>query len=320
MTLDIIVPHYKEPWETCKYLFDTIGTQRSVPLELVRVIVVNDGDSTIEIPDYPYEIVYLVKEHEGVSAARNYGLDYSNADYVMFCDCDDGFVSNYGLHLIFSAMQEGTDYIYSNFIEETFDEGGNPTITNHNVDFTFVHGKAYRREFLVKHNLRFNPDLTIHEDAYFNMVSYVTAKNDGTTKHVDTPFYVWIWNKDSVVRRNRKDFVLKTYRDVMLSRFAICEDLKARGYEEDYIMAVCMTVMNSYYDFQKPSYRKAINEKYLRSAEKEFKAYWAKYKDVFNDCTNEKIAVVATAARTIARQNGLLLEQETLYEFLKRMS
>ena len=121
MKLDIIVPRYKEPWELCRYLFDTISTQRGVPRVNYRVIVVNDGDEDVldesVFSGYPYEIEYLVKPHGGVSDTRNYGLRYSDADYVMFCDADDGFLNNYALHLIFGAMQEGFDFLCSKFIE-----------------------------------------------------------------------------------------------------------------------------------------------------------------------------------------------------------
>ena len=72
MTLDIIIPHYKEPWETCKYLFDTIATQRGIDFKDIRALVVNDGDCILSesaFCDYPYKVEYLVKEHGGVSAA-----------------------------------------------------------------------------------------------------------------------------------------------------------------------------------------------------------------------------------------------------------
>ena len=63
MTLDIIIPHYKEPWETCKYLFDTIATQRGICFDNVKAIVVNDGDCLLDeehFKGYPYQIEYLL--------------------------------------------------------------------------------------------------------------------------------------------------------------------------------------------------------------------------------------------------------------------
>ena len=321
MTLDIIVPHYKEPWETCKFLFDTIATQKGIYFGNIKVIVVNDGDCVLSddcFDGYPYTIEYLKKEHGGVSAARNYGLDHSTADYVMWCDIDDGFLSNYGLHLVFSAMQEGYDYISSNFVEETFTDNNTPTIVRHDNDFTFMHGKVYKRSFLVDHDLRFDPAMTIHEDGYFNTVALVTAQKEGKMKCIETPFYLWVWNNNSTVRSNRDDFVLRTYDKLMQTRIGACEQLKSRGYDKEFKTSVCMTVLNSYYDFQKPSYHVAKNQKHLRSAENAFKGFWDKFGEVFKNCTNQQISDIAQAARANACKNGMLMEQESLKAFVKR--
>lgn len=323
MRLDIIIPHYKEPWDLCKYLFDTIATQRGVLFDNIRVIVVNDGDFVVLneklFEQYPFEVKYLVKEHGGVSAARNYGLDHSDADYVMFCDIDDGFLSNYGLHMMFSAMQEGLDTVCGSFIEETWDRDGSPIIVPHSRDLTFVHGKLYRRQFLVDNNLRFDPSLTIHEDGYFNMLTYAVATKVGKVKNIDTPFYIWRWNGDSTVRRDSTDFVLKTYDHVMRARIALCDELKKRDLMDEYEISVCMTVCNSYYDFQKPPYRTQANQKYVREAEKSFKRFFDRHGKAFLNATNQRVGEIAKAARDNACKNGLLMEQEDIRSFLKRI-
>ena len=324
MKLDIIVPRYKEPWELCKYLFDSIALQRGIPFECVKVTVVNDGDEDVldraVFDGYPYQVEYITKPHGGVSDTRNAGLERSEADYVMFCDTDDGFLNNWGLHLIFSAMQEGFDLLVANFVEETFTaEEKAFTIINHDQDLTFMHGKVYRRQFLLDHDLWFDPTMTLHEDGYFNMLVYATAQHEGKIKNISTPIYLWRWNDNSVVRSNRKDFVLKTYPDVMLTRLGISAELKRRGYEEDYVTSVCMTVLNSYYDFQKTSYHVRENAKYLKEAEKAFKGYWKKYGKVFTNCTNQKIAEIARVARENAYKNGMLFEQQDLKSWLRHI-
>lgn len=322
MTLDIVTPHYKEPWETCKYLFDSIMLQRGVPFDNIRVLVVNDGDCLLDednFKPYPYRIEYLPKEHGGVSAARNYGFDHATADYVMFCDIDDGFLSNYGLHAIFAAMQEGFDFLCSNFLEETFTEDGHMTIIRHDKDMTFMHGKVYRREFMVEKNIRFRPDMTIHEDGYFNTVAYAVAAREGKVRFIETPLYLWRWNGASTVRQNVKDFVLRTYDHVMLTRDGACEELKKRGYDEDFEIGVVMTVLNSYYDFQKTSYYTPENRRHLQNAEKAFRRFWMKYRNVFTNCTNMKIAEIAVAARENAVKNGMLMEQTDIRTFLKHI-
>ena len=320
MTLDIIVPRYKEPWELCRYLFDTLATQRGVPFENVHVIMVNDGgedvlDSSV-FEGLPFSVEYLIKPHGGVSDTRNAGLLHSTADYVMFCDADDGFLNNYGLYLLFSAMSENADYITSCFVEETFDQEGNNVIIRHDNDYTFMHGKAYKRTFLMEHELLFDPAMTIHEDGYFNTVAYVTAKHEGIVKVIDTPFYLWRWNDNSTVRREKEDFVLRTYQQLMQTRLGATEQLKKRGYEEEFRTTVGMTVLNSYYDFQKTSYCISKNAKYRMTAEKAFHTFWKAYKSVFNDLTNAEVSAIAVAARDNAVKNGMLFEQESLRNFL----
>ena len=324
MTLDIIAPHYKEPWETCKFLFESLALQRAIPWENVKVIVVNDGDDTsldeVDFGKYPYRVEYMKMPHSGVSTARNHGLDHSTADYVMFCDIDDGFLNNYGLHMLFAAMQENFDFLISNFVEETYTQQEHAkVIFPHDQDLTFMHGKVYRREFLVTHELRFDPRLTIHEDGYFNMLVNVEAENKGTVKKITTPFYLWCWNDNSTVRRNKEDYVLRTYDHVMNVRTATCRELKRRGYDKQFELAVGMTVLNSYYDFQKTSYHVAKNQRYLRMAEKAFKAYWDEFKKVFYNLTNMQIADVAKVARANAVNNGMLMEQTDLKSFLKHI-
>lgn len=322
MKLDIVIPHYKEPWEVCHYIFDTLATQRGFDFNDFRVLVVNDGDCLIDeenFKKYPYEIRYLVKEHGGISAARNYGLDHSDADYVMFCDCDDGFLSNFGLRLIGAAIEEGFDFCVSNFVEETKDDAGKYVIVRHDKDMTFMHGKVYRRQFLVDNDLRFDPAMTIHEDGYFNMLVFVVAKNTGKIKYIDTPFYLWRWNDNSTVRSVKEDFVLKTYENVIQTRIGLCQQLKARGYEDEFRTSVCMTVLNCYYDHQKASYHVAKNAKYLRKSEKEVKKFYDMYGSVFNDLTNGEIAEVANNARANAYKNGLLMEEQTLKEFIRHI-
>ena len=98
MTLDIIIPHYHEPWSLCKPLFDSIALQCGVNWENIGVIVVNDGvEGTLAdylFAGYPYHIKHIVQIHSGLSATRNRGLDESKADYVMFCDSDDQFLNS----------------------------------------------------------------------------------------------------------------------------------------------------------------------------------------------------------------------------------
>lgn len=322
MKLDILVPHYKEPWETCKFLFDSIAVQRGIDFKDISVIMAQDGtEGQIEIPvaDYPFGISRVVMNHGGVSAARNFALDCSDADYVMFCDADDGFLNNYGLHLVFSAMQEGYDIIGSCFVEEQRDEEGNYKIIRHDKDVTFVHGKAYRREFLFENNIRFDKRLTIHEDGYFNCLAHTIAEN---TKTIETPFYLWKWNDDSTVRRDKEPtkFVLRTYDKLMDCRIALAEELQKRGYINEFQDTVIKTFLDSYYDFNKPTYLNNENKKLRVAGEKAFKRFFDKFYRDWCEAAIPRKGEIAFIARANAYNHGMLMEQITIKDWLKHIS
>lgn len=321
MKLSIIVTRWKEPWEVCHYLFDSIAIQRGIDLDDIEVVVVNDGkedllDEAIFV-EYPFKVRYLPKEHGGVSAARNFGLDNAKGEYVMFADCDDMFLNNYGLHLVFGAMNEGFETLISAFIEEQKVENEDGSLTwriiNHDKDVTFIHGKVHNRAFLIANDLRFNENLTVHEDGFFNTLVTTIATN---RRVVSTPFYLWRWNDESTVRKDREDYLLKTYSNLMDCRKAMCDELNERGYINDFIDCVVKTVFDSYYDFQKPNALNPKNKKLVEAAEKAFRSFYLKYADVYKECAIQRVAELMCMSRTNAFMNGLRVEQKTITEWL----
>lgn len=320
MRLDIVVPRYKEPWEVCKYLFDSIALQRGVDLDDISVIVVNDGEDDVldasQFSEYPFRIDYIIKPHGGVSNTRNAGIDACDADYIMFCDIDDGFLNNYGLHLLFSAMQEKPKMIASSFVEEVKD-GASYRIVLHEKDPTFIHGKAYRRDFLQENDIRFDDDLTLHEDSYFNNLALAYAGED--KKEISTPFYLWRWNDASTVRRDTGNFLLKTYPKLVQVRTRICEEMKSRGFEDVYKLCLVKTITDFYYDFQKPNFNRSENRRDIREAERAIRGFYMRFQKDFLRVENGYIADVAQASRNIARRNGFLMETRTLKDWLKHI-
>jgi len=317
MRLSILVPRYKEPWDTCKSLFDSIALQRGIDFNEIEAIVVNDGDEDILPEDvfkpYPFKVTYKVESHGGVSATRNKALDMANGEYVMFCDIDDMFLNNCGLNLIFKSTQSNPDMIISSFIEENGQTGSDYKMVRHDKNLTFVHGKVYRKAYLIDKEIRFRDDLTIHEDGYFNYIASVCAD---TKQEITTPIYLWKWNAESTVRVDPENYVLKTYDHLMRCRKAICEELYSRGYISEYIDAVCKTVIDSYYDFNKTAYIDPKNSKEVRIAERAFKKFYEQFGQDYREANITRIAELMAISRTLAFANGLRVEQKTLNEWL----
>ena len=325
MNLDIIVTHYKEPWSVGKGLFDSIAMQRMINFDDIRVILVNDGEenafSDMSWNVYPFEIHQISIKHGGVSRARNAGLDASDSDWVMFCDFDDGFSNIYGLYLIFCAMHEDKyDTIWSCFTEETKDADGNLILVPHKRDWVFIHGKAHRRQYLVENNIRFHPKLTIHEDVFFTMLTQ-TICDESRVGGIQTPFYVWKWNDNSVVRKdNMDDYILFSYEHLIRQRIALTEEYLKRGMAESALTCIVKTVVDTYYDCQQYTWRLPETRELVHKAENWFAAYLKRYAKYYAEANTRIIAGVARSARENAVKKGtFLMEYETLKDWTQHI-
>lgn len=315
MKLSLVITHYNEPVEVVEPLFTSIRQQRLVPWSEVEIHIVEDG--TMHIPDelvdgYQCAVYHHRPEHGGVSAARNYGLERANGEYVMFCDCDDMFLNMLGIHLVLTAMENKPDIINSSFIEETKTPEGELRIVRHDNDRQFVHGKAFRRAFLQRESIRFDKDLTVHEDGYFMQLAFAIGKG---VKNIETPFYLWCWREGSICRQD--EFVLKTYTELLRVRNALSEKFKSKGMMDNYKSSVLATFVFTYYDFQKPAFNDPNNSEYIVPARKAARKFWRKYKDVVKGANRREIADAMHAGRILAYKGGMLYETMTLLQFIK---
>ena len=223
MILQILIPQYKESNETIKKLLDSIALQRNVNFDEIGVIIVNDGSevhlSRAFLNTYPFEIKYIINEHKGVSAARNTALRNATADYIMFCDADDMFYHSLAVQLIIKeAKEKHYDCLYSTFVEETPDTNhkGKFIYSARQQAFVFVHGKIYRREFLLEKDIWWDEELTLHEDGYFNGLALARVPKDKLV-YCNEPFYMWCNNGGSVSRQS-PTFVLDTYDQNLIAQ------------------------------------------------------------------------------------------------------
>ena len=324
MTLDIIVTHYKEPWSVGKPLFDSIAMQRMINFDDIRVLLVHDGEQEgidEENVHFPFPFHQMWIPHGGVSKARNAGLDASDADWVMFCDFDDSFSNIYGLYLIFCAMNEDKyDTLWSCFTEETKDADGKLILVPHQRDWVFIHGKAHRRQYLVENNIRYHEKLTIHEDVFFNMMAQSVCKPDRVGS-IKTPFYVWKWNDNSVVRKDgAEDYILLTYDHLIRQRIALTEEFLKREMMEEALTAVVKTVIDTYYDCQQATWRTPKNKSLLHKAENWFAAYLKRYANYYTQADIKLISGIAKASRENALNKGtFFMEAETLKDWLQHI-
>ncbi|MBR2680483.1 MAG: glycosyltransferase [Exiguobacterium sp.] len=316
MKLQILIPQYRENDDVVKPLLDSIAIQQNVDFNEVGVIIVNDG-SDVHLSDelirrYPFEIQYVLAKHGGVSATRNEALDRSTAEYVMFCDADDMFENVCALWVIFREMEGGGfDSLVSSFIEETRIDG-KPSYITREMDSTFVHGKVHRRQYLIDQHIRWNPELTIHEDSFFNIQCLnLTPK----VKYCKQPFYLWRWRDDSVCRRDPK-YILKTYNNMIDSNNALVAEFEKRRQIEKARFYVCFMIFDAYYLMNKPEWVNQENREYRDATERRFADYYRKHKRLWDEETDQVKMQISQGVRGRSVNEGMMMESQTINRWL----
>ena len=322
MKLQILVPQYKETEEVIKPLLDSIEVQQNVNLKKdIGVIIVNDGTnvrlSKKFLKRYSFPIEYHLHSHKGVSATRNACLDYATADYVMFCDADDMFYNACGLYIVFNEINNGGfDTLVSAFIEESH----NPytkevNYINHEMDSVFVHGKVHNRKFLLDNNIRWNEDLTIHEDSYFNCLCQRLGKE---VTYSPTSFYLWKWRDASVCRHDPK-YILKTYNNMLDSSTALIDQFIKRGRIEDAQFFATNMIYDAYFTMNKDEWLNQENKEYRHNTELRFKEYWITHKELHDSIPNEIKTQIIMGIKNRMYAEGMVLETLTFNEWIKQV-
>ena len=309
MKLQILVPQYKETDEIIKPLLDSIAIQQNIDFKELGVIICNDGSDVFLTEDflksYPFEIQYHKEKHRGVSGTRNACLDYATADYVMFCDADDMFFNACGLWILFREMDSGFDSLISVFVEEShMQDTGEVLYINHEMDSTFVHGKVHRRGYLLDKNIRWNENLTIHEDSYFNILCQNLSKD---VKYCQTSFYLWRWRDESVCRHDEK-YILKTYNNLIDSNDALIDQFLSRGVQDKAAFYTAFMIFDAYYTMNKPEWINQENKEYRDNTELRFAEYYKKHK-----------MMVSNGVRSRTVNEGMRMEAVTIWDWLKHI-
>lgn len=201
--LDIIITHYQEPWELGEKMFQILRLQRGIDFNDIRVILIHDG--TEKFPEkkfsgMPYRVEQHVIEHGGISAARNAGIEVATAPWIMFCDFDDTFSNIYALRDYLTIIPDDRfDMVWAPFIAEDQTKDGKFILNLRGLNLVFVHGKAYRRKYLIEQGLTFDETLEFNEDSAFNAIFNTLAdhRRIGEIKAPMTP-YVWAFNPRSL--------------------------------------------------------------------------------------------------------------------------
>ena len=188
--VSVIVPAYNGE----KFIAQTLDSIINQDYENLEIIVVDDvsTDNTVEVSrkilgnsSRKFQLIRrTVNGHQ--SAARNTGFDASSGDYVIFFDHDDSAEKNFVSALCREAEDKNADLVFCgfSFYYKTENRYEAPVRTlpkrallssedylkawaRQEINLWSIWNFIFRKDFLVKNNLRFPEDCYIFEDVEF---------------------------------------------------------------------------------------------------------------------------------------------------------
>lgn len=232
--ISIIVPVYNVK----QYIEDCLESIIAQTYQNLEIILVDDGsndgseDICEKMADRDERIQVVHQANQGLSAARNTGLDRMQGKYVVFVDSDD-FIHPEMIECLYSALKGNeADLAFCSHIR--FKDGnhyhflqaskkkdfqilsGRECIKNFNgknaLDMVVVWNKLYQKKIF--ETLRF-PMGKIHEDEFINYkILYPLTK----CVYVISPMYYYRIRKGSITQNNKFDIKLMNKLEALKER------------------------------------------------------------------------------------------------------
>lgn len=185
MNISIIIPVYNAE----KYLEDMINSivNNMIKENNIEILFIDDNSTDLSkniikryMNKYNFISLYENKENFGASISRNIGIENAKNDYIMFVDADD--ILDKEWFDIINYIEKDDDVIYFN---ENIDSNSSKSqmlkyIIGYNDENICIAGpfsKIFKKSFLLKNNIFFNPDLINGEDMIFNVNCLIKSLN-----------------------------------------------------------------------------------------------------------------------------------------------
>ena len=219
MKLSIIIPVYKVEDYVEKCL-ESIASQ-DIPTDDYEIIVINDGSPDnskniiLEFQKHQPNLIFIDQENQGVSVARNRGLEIAKGKYIVFIDPDDTIVENSLSKIIERAYKDQVDVMYLSL--DSYDEQGNYLFTTEKngddsiISDGFTHA---RRTYLTTlynsdciKNTRFIKGILRGQDTVFNAMVQTKAQR---CSYCSVPYYKYTQREQSSRQFVRSDAVFQS--------------------------------------------------------------------------------------------------------------
>lgn len=192
--IDIIMPAYNAH-DTIEFSLMSLAMQTI--RDKIKIYIIDDASN------YGYEEIVSkfkseldikilsIRQNNGSGFAREYGIKHSNSEFIFFLDCDDLLFNPESLQGLY-RNNENYDYIYG----YTYNE----ELNKRNYSSGDLHGKLYRRKFLIDNDIHFN-STRYHEDNAFNSLILLHKPR---IKEVNAIIYYYSYNLESITHDSKQ--------------------------------------------------------------------------------------------------------------------
>ncbi|PFF35240.1 beta-1,3-N-acetylglucosaminyltransferase [Bacillus cereus] len=223
--VSVVIPLYNAE----KYIEETMESILNQTYKHIEIVIVNDGskDQSASIvksleQKYPGQIKYVPQENQGVSVARNTGIENASGEYVAFLDSDDLWHPTKIEKQVESMHKNNMNACYCgymNFYEETGEKVEHATnFINGDMTKAFLTHQVvaqtstwiFKRSIVMDHNIRFTPGCSWGEDLEF-LFKLMSVTN---ICYVDEYLTYYRILSEGNLSSKYKDYELKTAKEL----------------------------------------------------------------------------------------------------------
>ncbi len=211
-TISIIIPVYNREQYIEKCLH-SLTTQSYEKLEIV-VVDNNSKDKTPAIVKKlakdDHRIKYYNCKKQGVSAARNYGIEKATGSYISFVDSDDYCLPDM-YQVLYDEAQKSEAIITVCGVENRDESGkfippenaksqyiGSDNVKKYLCSPAAVYGKLIKAHYIKKQDIKFRENISLAEDLAFvaELAAYTTK-----ISIIDEAYYIYVDHGDSLMHK-----------------------------------------------------------------------------------------------------------------------
>ncbi|CAK7071651.1 MAG: hypothetical protein BACD_03382 [Bacteroides rodentium] len=209
--ISVIIPIFNAD----KYISYCIESILRQTFKAFQILLIDDGstDHSLDIcnnyANKDNRLKIFHKENEGVSVARQYGLDRVDTPYFIFCDSDDYVEPDYLEKLYNAITTNSADMAICKYKEEYNTHTACPELPETDINglihnflndkvWGITWNKLYRTDIIKQHKISFIPGLQMWEDLAFTIDYLLHIQK---VVFVQKPLYHYVmYNTNSITR------------------------------------------------------------------------------------------------------------------------